>query len=140
MLQTNWTPDIRSTVTFVQMMAKLDPIIAPGANQNWATVASLEMDLFKGFTLKPTYSYVWMHGGSCNANAATTGSSLGNPNAGGVQLNDCTTPQPMSPLTTQRNTVGGDVRWVLGGFSLQPTFLYQFGTSPDVHSWSRAVH
>jgi hypothetical protein len=128
-LQTNWTPDIRSTVTFVQMAAKLDPIIAPGANENWATVASVEMDIFKGFTLKPTYSYIWMHGGSCNANAATTGSSLGNPNAGGVQLNDCTTPAPFSPLTTQRNTIGGDVRWTIGGFSLQPTFLYQFGTT-----------
>ena len=127
-LQTNWTPDIRSTVTFVQLMAKLDPIIAAGANQNWATVASLEMDVFKNFTIKPTYAYAWMHGGSCNANAGATGSSLGNPTAGGVQLNSCGQPVPFSPLTTQQHTFGGDVRWVLGGFSLQPTFLYQFGT------------
>jgi hypothetical protein len=127
-LQTNWTPDIRSTIAFVQMMAKLDPVIASGANQNWATAAALEMDVFKGFTVKPTYAYAWMHGGSCNANPAATGSSLGNPNAGGVQLNSCGSPPPFSPLTTEQNTIGGDVRWVIGGFSLQPTFLYQFGT------------
>ena len=127
-LSTNWTPDIRSTLTFVQIAAKLDPITAQGNRQNWATLGSLEMDVFKGFTVKPTYSYIWMMGGSCNANAAATGSSLGNPNAGGVQLNDCGAVLPSSPLLTQRNTIGGDVRWVFGGFSLQPTFLYQFGT------------
>ncbi len=123
-LSTNWTPDIRSTLTFVQVAAKLDPIIAQGANQNWAMAASLEMDIFKGFTVKPTYTFIWLHGGSCNASATT---AVGNAAAGGYNPNDCGVPPPVSPLTTYRNTIGGDVRWVFGGFSLQPTFLYQFG-------------
>jgi hypothetical protein len=124
-LQTNWTPDIRSTLTFLQVSAKLDPVIALGANDNWAMAGSLEMDVFKGFTIKPTYTYIWMHGGSCNASATI---AMGNPAAGGYNPNTCGSPVPASPLTTQRNTVGGDLRWVAGGFSLQPTFLYQFGT------------
>jgi hypothetical protein len=124
-VQTNWTPDIRSTIMYLWSAAKLDPIIAQGANNNYAWAAALEMDIFKGFTIKPTYAFAWWHGGSCNSSATT---ATGNAGADGYNPNDCGVPVPASPLTTYRNTVGGDVRWTIGGFSLQPTFYYQFGT------------
>jgi len=134
-LTTNWTPDIRSTLTYVQIGAKLDPLVAPGANNNWAVAASLEMDVFKGLTVKPTYTYANYFGGQCGA------SNLGwpavggyNPNAGCLSVLNATLPTPTNPpilngapLKTWRHTIGGDVRWVIGGVSLQPTFLYQIG-------------
>jgi hypothetical protein len=131
-LRTNWTPDIRSTLSYVMIGAALDPVIAPGAKNNWAVAASLEADLIKGLTVKPTFTYASYFGGNCG-----TG-NLGTMAYGGYQPNQCntvtsvtggTTPIiPGSPLGTSRYSIGGDVRWTVGAFSLQPTLYYQWGT------------
>jgi hypothetical protein len=131
-LRTNWTPDIRSTLSYVQVGARLDPTQAPDAKNNWAIAASLEMDIFKGFTVKPTFAYASYLGGNCGTN------NLGTYAYGGYQPNQCNTstavppvtqPPPLSgsPLGTQRYTIGGDLRWTAGGFTLQPTVYYQWG-------------
>src|SRR5262249_41681830 len=41
-LRTNYTPDIRSTMSYVMVGTSLDPVQAPGANNNWAVTGSLE--------------------------------------------------------------------------------------------------
>jgi len=133
-LRTNWTPDIRSTLSYVMVGAKLDPTVAPGAANNWAVAASLEADIFKGFTIKPTFTYASYFGGNCGTN------NLGTYAYGGYQPNQCNTTTSLSgagtttpiisgsPLGTERYTIGGDLRWTVGGFSLQPTLYYQWGT------------
>jgi hypothetical protein len=74
--------------------------------------------VFKGLTIKPTYTYVSLDGGTGN-------SSLGSAAVNGFNVN---TAQPGVTLRTTRHTIGGDVRWTVGGFTLQPTFLWQLGT------------
>jgi hypothetical protein len=130
--RSTYTPDIRSTLTYVMIGASLDPTQAPGGTNDWAGAGSLEMDIFKGFTIKPTLSYARYFGGNCGTN------NLGTYAYGGYQPNQCNTVTnssggtvPLisgSPLTTSRYTVGGDIRWTIGGFSLQPTVYYQWGT------------
>jgi hypothetical protein len=132
-LRTNWTPDIRSTVAYVQIGARLDPTQAPDAKNNWAIATALEVDIFKGFTIKPTFAYATYLGGNCGTN------NLGTYAYGGYQPNQCNTstavppvtqPPPLSgsPLGTDRYTIGADLRWTIGGFSLQPGVYYQAGT------------
>jgi hypothetical protein len=133
-LRTNWTPDIRSTLAYVQVGARLDPTQAPDAKNNWAVATALEVDIFKGFTIKPTFAYASYLGGNCGTN------NLGTYAYGGYQPNQCNTstavppvlgpsPPPLagSPLGTTRYTIGGDLRWVFGGFTLQPGVYYQWG-------------
>ena len=136
--RTNWTPDIRSTLTYVMVGARLDPTQAPGATNDWAGAGSLEMDLFRGFTIKPTLTYARYFGGNCGTNNLVTYAY------GGYQPNQCNANSSLaspaaiaagltpviggSPLTTSRYTVGGDIRWTVGGFSLQPTLYYQWGS------------
>src|SRR5262245_6682917 len=139
-LRTNWTPDIRSTFSYVMVGQMIDDLQAPGANNNWAIAASLEADIFKGLTVKPTFAYASIRGGNCGTN------NLGSYAYAGYQPNTCggnnvtstggaTFPNlingvvPASPLDSWRYTIGGDVRWTIGGFSLQPTFYYQWGTA-----------
>jgi hypothetical protein len=131
-LRTNWTPDIRSTLSYVQVGARVDPTQAPDAKNNWAVALSVEADIFKGFTIKPTFAYATYLGGNCGT------ANLGTYAYGGYQPNQCNTssavppvtqPPPLSgsPLGTQRYTIGGDLRWVAGGFSVQPSLYYQWG-------------
>jgi hypothetical protein len=139
-LRTNWTPDIRSTLSYVMIGQMIDDLQAPGANNSWATALSLEADLFKGFTIKPTVASAWIRGGNCGTNNLGSYAYAGyQPNVcgpnnvtttGGATFPNLVTAQiGASPLDSRRYTVGGDIRWTVGGFSLQPTFYYQWGTA-----------
>jgi len=134
-LRTNWTPDIRTTLSYVMIGAgNIDKINAPGQANNWATALSFEADIIKGLTVKPTFVYASYFGGNCGT------SNLGTQAYGGYQPNQCNTTTSLSgagtttptiagsPLGTSRYTIGGDVRWTIGAFSLQPTVFYQWGT------------
>lgn len=117
-LESTFAPNLRSTLTYLQMREHLDRALsanqAPGTiGEAWGVVASVEVDVFKGLTVKPTYAYVDMMGGSGNA-------SLGRPAVNGFQPNGTT-------LQTHRHTLGGDVRWTAGPFTFQPTFYFQWG-------------
>jgi hypothetical protein len=112
--------------------AQIDPTQAPGGTNDFGVAASLEADIFKGFTLKPTYTYAQYFGGNCGTN------NLGTPAYGGYQPNQCNTVTNVtggtvpliagSPLSTYRHSLGLDLRWTVGGFSLQPTIYGQIGT------------
>lgn len=113
-LETMWAPNVRSTLTYVQIDEKLDNNNV-GGNESYAAIASVEIELFKGFTIKPTYAYANYDGVNDGGNAIGTESPKDGftPTTGNIQ---------------ERHTIGGDIRWTPGAFSLQPTFLYQIGT------------
>src|SRR5262245_61350358 len=111
--EATFAPNLRSTLTYVQARERLDVLQNPGGFESWAIVASVEVDLFKGFTLKPTFAYADFTGGSGNA-------SLGNPNTSGNNFNGTN-----NKMT--RYTIGGDIRWVAGGLTIQPTVYFQWG-------------
>jgi hypothetical protein len=128
-LETTWAPNVKSTVTFVQISEQLDRFIAPNQKDSFAIVASLEAELFKGLTIKPTYAYGSWDGGNCG-----TG-NLGTPGWGGYSPNtNCpavvagTVAGPgLVGRNIRRHYLGGDFRWTMGPFSFQPTFLYLLG-------------
>ncbi len=129
--ETTWAPNLRSTLTFVQVGEATDRVSAPNQFDSYAILASVELDVFKGLTIKPTYVFNDYDGGNCGT------ANLGIHPKNGFNVNQCGTaasPSGLevlnttaSGLRTTRHTLGGDVRWTSGPFSLQPTFLYQFG-------------
>ncbi|MGH7390978.1 MAG: hypothetical protein ACREM3_16195 [Candidatus Rokuibacteriota bacterium] len=113
--ETTWAPNVRSTLTYVQIAERTDPVSQPNATEDFAVLASLEWEIFKGLTIKPTYAYSHHLGGN------TGTGNLGTEAKNGFNVNG-------TNLETTRHTLGGDVRWTIAGFTLQPTFLYQLGT------------
>lgn len=132
-LETTWTPNMRSTLTWVQIGEALDRGIALNQKDQFALLASLEVDIFKGLTIKPTFAYAFYDGGNCGT------SNLGTPAYGGYNPNtNCPavgvggpSVVPVTPGGVGRNITryyfGGDLRWTMGPFSFQPTFMYLYG-------------
>jgi hypothetical protein len=114
---TTWAPNFRSTLTYAQIEEPLDEtnVVAPASGESYAVLLSVEFDLFKGLTIKPTYAYANYDG--TNSGTGTLGTE--SPKDGFT---------PAGGAIQSRHTIGGDVRWTTGAFSLQPTFLYQIGT------------
>ncbi len=125
-LVTTLAPDVKNTFTFAQIEEKnfagekspLGVALGPAGDPNaanrdsYALIESLEFTPMKGLTVKPTVSYAEFQG----QNAGT--GSLSTMNRGGFI---------QGIRTLHRGTVGGDVRWTSGPWSLEPTFHYQFG-------------
>jgi hypothetical protein len=128
-LQTTWAPNLRSTLTFVQISEALDRFAAANQKDSYAFIASLEFDVMKGLTIKPTYAYGHWDGGNCGT------SNLGTPSWGGLNVNaNCPAVVTGSVAGAgsvgrdiRRHYFGGDVRWSMGPFSLQPTVLFMVG-------------
>jgi hypothetical protein len=129
-LVTTWNKDIRSTLTFVQVGEALDRFHAPNQKDNVAFLASVEMDIFKGLTVKPTYVYAQYDGGNCGtSNLATAAYGGYNPNA------NCPAVTAGSVAGAggvgrdiNRHYLAADARWTLAGFSFQPSFVYLLGS------------
>ena len=139
-LQTTWRPNIRSTLTYVQIGEALDRAIALNQKDQNAIVASVEVDIFKGLTIKPTFAYAFWHGGNCGtSNLGTFGYGGYNPNTN-CPATTVTVPGTSDPLARgsvdvppgvgrniNRYYLGGDVRWTMGPWSFQPSFIYLLG-------------
>ncbi len=128
-LETTWAPNVKSTLTFVQISEALDRFIAPNQKDSFALVASLEAELFKGLTIKPTYGYGSWDGGNCGTgNLGTVGYGGYNRNANcpAVVAGTVAGPGGVGRNIT-RHYLGGDLRWTMGPFSFQPTFIYLLG-------------
>src|SRR5262245_36060721 len=128
-LQTTWSPNVRSTLTFVQISEQLDRFIAPNQKDSVALLASLEWDIFKGLTIKPTYAYARYDGGNCGTgNLGTPGYGGYNPNANcpGVVAGTVAGPGGVGRDIT-RYYLGFDARWTFGPFSVQPTIIWLLG-------------
>jgi hypothetical protein len=128
-LETRWGPNVRSTVSFAQISEQLDRFVAPNQKDSFAIIASLEFQVFKGLTVKPTYGYGFWDGGNCGT------ANLGTPAYGGLsRTTNCpavTAGSVAAPGGVGRNIrrhyLGGDIRWTMGPFSVQPTFIYLLG-------------
>jgi hypothetical protein len=140
-LETTWAPNVRSTLTFVQIGEALDRFAAPNQKDNIALLASLEVDVFKGLTIKPTYAYAKYDGGNCGtANLGTPAWGGYNPNTNcpGVVAGSVAGPGGVG-RDIKRHYVGGDIRWTMGPISFQPTFIYLFGTQ-EITNRSGAIN
>jgi hypothetical protein len=155
-LTTTWSPNIKSHITFAQIEEELTGpstggLGATGFNRgdDFAIIASVEVSPFKGLDIRPIYSYAWFQGATSTAarsvvsNGATLGTvgfgsriagcSAGSPALVGANLvgpglvNNGVACPGAATNEEQRHTVGVDLRWRSGPFSLDPTFLYQFG-------------
>jgi hypothetical protein len=137
-LTTTWAPNIRSTLTYIQIGEALDRGIALNQKDQNAILASVEVDIFKGLTVKPTFAYAFYDGGNCGTSNLGTGGYGGyNPNTncpttavtvGGESVARGTVDVPPGVgRNITRYYLAGDARWVMGPFSLQPTFVYLFG-------------
>jgi hypothetical protein len=153
-LKTTWAPNLRTALTYAQIGEALDRntiLAAAAANggrqtEDWAVLTSVEWDIFKGLTLKPTYTFARYEGGNSGTALLGTQAKDGfnlTTAAGGT---GGSTGAPR--LWTRRHTFGADLRWASGPFSFQPTFLWQIGdqeipinlgrpnkTSVDIRSW-----
>jgi hypothetical protein len=128
-LETRWAPNVRSTLSFVQISEQLDRFIAPNQKDSFAIVGSVEFEVFKGLTIKPTYAYGFWDGGNCGtANLGTVGWGGYNPNSNcpAVTAGSVAAPGGVGRNIT-RHYLGGDVRWTMGPFSVQPTLIYLLG-------------
>src|SRR5712692_3219643 len=128
-LETTWAPNVKSTLTFVQISEALDRFIAPNQKDSFALVASLEAELFKGLTIKPTYAYGFWDGGNCGTgNLGTVGYGGYNRNANCPAVVAGTVAGPGGVgRNIERHYLGADLRWTMGPFSFQPTFIYLLG-------------
>jgi hypothetical protein len=123
-LESEWAPNVRSTLTYAQIGEGLDFVTAPVRatnNEDFAILASVEYDIFKGLTIKPTYTYA-----SYTCGNGQGGGNLGTEAKNGFNPNVCTEASHLD-LDTRRHTIGGDVRWKSGPFTVEPSFVYQFG-------------
>lgn len=116
-LETTWSPSVRSTLTFAQIGEALDGIARQ--TEDFAVLASFEWDVFKGFTLKPTYAYAFYDGGNCGT------ANLGTEQKGGLNVNTCAAGAQNTNM--YRHTIGADARFTRGPLTIQPTLLYQVG-------------
>jgi hypothetical protein len=128
-LQTTWTPNIRSTLTYVQIAEALDRAIALNQVDSQAIVASVEVDIFKGLTVKPTYAYGFWDGGNCGTSNLGTfgyGGYTPNTNCPAVTAGSLAAPGNVA-RNIRRHYLGADLRWTSGPWSFQPTFIYLLG-------------
>ena len=115
--RTRFAPNFSLALAYVQVEEelaggnRLARTAATRRGNDFAIIISPEITPFKGLDIKPLYSYFYAEG-------STSGSARrGVANAQGA----------VAPTEEHRHTVGVDVRWRSGPFSLDPTAMYQFG-------------
>src|SRR5262245_60290817 len=117
------------------------PIFPAGSKttrgEDWAFIFSTDLTPTKGLDIKPMYSYFHADGltsGAARGNLADIHSGVGGQ---GAMINS---PASYNAVVQgnggggdptyheNRNTIGFDARWRIGGFGLDPTFYWQWGT------------
>lgn len=127
-LVTTFTPQVKWHLTFAQIEESLH-----GANfgfergEDLAVITSLEVTPIKGLDLRPIYAYF-------RADGSSNGAAVNRPEG---------TPLILRGDKEDRHTIGIDMRWRKGPFSLDPTFFYQWGDressaparTADISAW-----
>ena len=109
---TTFAPNFKMNFAYVQVEEE----VLATAGEDWAVIVSPEITIFKGLDIKPLYSYF-------HADGDTSSSAQRNVRDAGLLTGNMNT----SVTQEDRHTVGIDMRWRSGPFSLDPTFMYQFG-------------
>jgi hypothetical protein len=128
---TTFAPNLKNNLAFVMVedenALNKRPAFATRGD-DFAFLVSPEITPFKGLDIKPLYSYFHAEG-STNGNARRTvsdGNIAGGSTTGAAAAN--------TGDHENRHTVGVDMRWRSGPFSLDPTFYYQFGNRDFIRS------
>jgi hypothetical protein len=159
------TPAIRANLTYAQIEEQSQEaeaidgsttglfsqgLVGGARNEDYAFVASVEVTPFKGLDIRPIYSYARFEGPTSGSSrqgrggvgtGAPTSASLplgGIAIAGGTLTGTVGLPGYVTHDIESRHTIGVDARLRLGPFSIDPTFLYQFG-SRDVGRGATAL-
>lgn len=138
-LTSQWGSMVKTNFTFAQSEeSSTGPRDAFFRGDDIALVASVEITPFKGFDLRPIFSYASFIGatsassrqsrGGINTAAAAGAANFPNcPGSAGAGTGNCVG-GAISSAEEDRFTVGVDARWRVGAFSFEPTVLYQFGS------------
>src|SRR5262245_10783482 len=133
---TTFTPNIKTNLAYIIIEDQLaganrgTAVAKTGRGEDWAFIFSPEFTPTKGLDLKPLFSYIHADGQT----SGTVRRNLFNPGTVGGQLNAATARSQVSNANgdptyhENRYTIGADARWRIGGFGLDPTFYYQWGT------------
>jgi hypothetical protein len=158
----NITPNVKLLFTYVAveelLTGKKDITNTAGAiattasfpqsrGDDFALIFSAEVTPMKGLDIKPMYSYFFANGvTSANSRQGRGGVVI----APATGANGASGGNPFSPksawgadgvgtgINENRNTVGVDARWRMGPWSVDPTFLYQWGWRQAVNTSSSA--
>jgi len=131
--RTTWAPNLSTAVAYVQVEEeiaggnRLQRTAVNGRRGNdFAIIISPEITPFKGLDIKPLYSYFYAEGSTSGSARRAVANQQG----------------AVAPTEEHRHTVGLDIRWRSGPFSLDPTAMYQFGDrnqrgagSADISAW-----
>jgi hypothetical protein len=116
--RTTWAPNLTTAVAYVQVEEepaggnRLQRNAVNGRRgDDFAVIISPEITVFKGLDIKPLYSYFYAEGTTSGSARRAVNNAQG----------------AMSPTEEHRHTVGVDMRWRSGPFSLDPTAYLQFG-------------
>jgi hypothetical protein len=128
---TTFAPNLKTNIAFVMVedenASNKRPAFTSRGN-DFAFIFSPEITPFKGLDLKPLYSYF-------HADGSTSGNSRRTVFA--TEINGGSTVAAGAANTgdaEDRHTIGLDARWRSGPFSLDPTFMYQFGNRDFIRS------
>lgn len=116
-LVSTFTPNVGMRLTYVQIEEGGEftrGAFPTGRTEDWAFILGIDVTPMKGLNIRPLYSYAHFDG-------PTSGSSR--QSRGGLPASFF-----LPGEVEHRHTVGFDMRWRKGGFSLDPTVMYQFGT------------
>jgi hypothetical protein len=135
---TTFTPNIKTNLAYVIAEDQLaganrgNPSLKTSRGEDWSIVFSPEFTPTKGLDIKPLFDY-WHADGQTSGtvrrnltNIGTVGGALNAVGARGGPTNPSAAGDPT--YHENRYTVGADARWRIGGFGLDPTFYYQWGT------------
>src|SRR5215813_13458835 len=133
---TTFTPNIKTNLAYViaeDQLAGANRGLAQfktGRGEDWSIIFSPEFTPTKGLDIKPLFDY-WHADGQTSgtvrrnlANIGTVGGTL-NGNLGRSQVGNV---NGDPTYHENRYTIGADARWRIGGFGLDPTLYYQWGT------------
>src|SRR5262245_33430106 len=143
---TAFTPNIKTNLAYVIIEDQLaganrgNNSLKTGRGEDYSVIFSPEFTPTKGLDLKPLFNWIHADGqtsGTVRRNLANTGTAGGLLNATAARGNPTNPSAAGSPTYHEnRYTIGADARWRIGGFGLDPTFYYQWG-SVDSQSFVR---
>jgi hypothetical protein len=120
-VETKWTPNVSSTLTWVAVREALFRTVSTTARQaeSYALLASAEVAPMKGLLVKPTWAYKNGDGGNSGSGA------LGYEAKDGFAYTVVGTPNSHK---THVHTIGAEAKWTMAAFRFEPSIFWQLGT------------
>jgi len=135
---TTFTPNIKTNLAYVIIEDQLaganrgNPSLKTGRGEDYSIIFSPEFTPTKGLDIKPLFDWIHADGQTSGTvrrnlvNFGTVGGTLNGTAARGGPLTPAAAGDPT--YHENRYTIGVDARWRVGGFGLDPTLYYQWGT------------